>query len=37
VSDSEWIAARGTNERNGPIVASITNTLLTPTPFSSVK
>ena len=37
MTDPEWIAARAKTEENGPIVASITNTLLTPTPFSSVK
>jgi len=36
-ADPEWLAARAKTEENGPIVASITNTLLTPTPFSSVK
>jgi hypothetical protein len=36
-SDPEWLAARAKTEENGPIVASITNALLTPTSFSSVK
>ena len=36
-ADPEWLAARAKTEENGPIVASITNTLLTPTAFSSVK
>jgi hypothetical protein len=35
--DPEWLAARAKTEENGPIVASITNTLLTPTQFSAVK
>jgi hypothetical protein len=36
-ADPEWLAARAKTEENGPIVASITNTMLTPTQFSSVK
>jgi NIPSNAP len=36
-TDPEWLAARAKTEENGPIVASITNTLLTPTQFSAVK
>ena len=36
-ADPEWLAARAKTEENGPIVASITNTLLAPTTFSSVK
>jgi hypothetical protein len=36
-ADPEWLAARAKTEENGPIVASITNTMLTPTTFSSVK
>ena len=36
-ADPEWINARAETEKNGPIVASITNTILQPTSFSSVK
>jgi hypothetical protein len=36
-NDPEWIAARAETERDGPIVASITNSILQPTAFSSVK
>ena len=36
-ADPEWLAARAETEKNGQIVASITNTLLAPTSFSSVK
>jgi len=37
MSDPEWIAARTESERSGPIVASISNSILQPTTFSSVK
>ena len=36
-ADQAWITARAEGERDGPIVANITSTLLTPTAFSSVK
>jgi len=36
-SDPEWIAARAKTEVDGPIVASIVNSFLKPTSFSSVK
>jgi len=36
-ADPEWIAKRAETEREGAIVASITNTILQPTSFSSVK
>ena len=36
-ADPEWLAGRAETEKNGPIVASITNTILQPTTFSSVK
>ncbi|MGE0747249.1 MAG: NIPSNAP family protein [Rhodospirillales bacterium] len=36
-TDPEWIAKRTETERDGPIVASLTNTILQPTAFSSVK
>jgi len=36
MSDPEWIAKRAETERDGPIVASLGNSLLQPTSFSSV-
>jgi NIPSNAP len=36
-ADPEWLAARAETEKNGPIVASIANSFLAPTSFSSVK
>lgn len=36
-ADPEWLAARGETEKNGPIVARISNQLLAPTAYSSVK
>ena len=36
-SDPDWLKARAGTEKNGQIVASITNTMLAPTSFSSVK
>jgi hypothetical protein len=36
-TDPEWIAKRTETERDGPIVASFSNTILQPTAFSSVK
>jgi len=33
----EWIAARAETEKDGPIVAKITNTILQPTPYSRVR
>ena len=37
MTDPAWLAARAESERDGPIVASISNTILQPTAFSSVK
>ncbi len=37
VTDPEWIAKRAETERDGQIVASLENMMLTPTAFSSVK
>lgn len=37
VTDSEWLAARAESEKDGQIVANISNQFLTPTAFSSVK
>ncbi len=36
-SDPEWLAARAETERDGPIVARVTNEILQPTSFSSVR
>jgi hypothetical protein len=36
-ADAEWIAARAETEKDGQIVANISNQFLTPTSFSSVK
>ena len=36
-SDPEWIAARDESEKDGPIVATLSNSILQPTSFSSVK
>jgi hypothetical protein len=37
LSDPEWIAARADSEKDGPILASFSNSILQPTSFSSVK
>ena len=37
LADPEWIAKRAESERDGPIVASVSNSFLQPTAFSSVK
>lgn len=36
-ADPEWLAARAETEKDGAIVASISNSFLQPTSFSSVK
>jgi hypothetical protein len=36
-ADPEWHSARAETEKNGPIVAKVSNSFLTPTSFSSVK
>ena len=36
-TDQEWIAKRAETEKDGPIVASVSNHILQPTSFSSVK
>lgn len=36
-ADPEWIEARAKSEIDGPIVASITNSILMPTSFSALK
>jgi hypothetical protein len=37
MSDPEWQAKRAESEKDGPIIATITNAFLQPTAFSSVK
>jgi hypothetical protein len=37
LADPEWLGVRAETEKDGPIVASISNQLLTPTAFSAVK
>ena len=37
IVDPEWLAVRAATEKDGPIVASIANSFLEPTPFSSVN
>jgi hypothetical protein len=37
MTDPAWLAARAETEKDGPIVASVSNTILQPTSFSSVK
>ena len=37
MADPEWIAKRAETEKDGPIVANITNTILQPTSFSAMK
>jgi hypothetical protein len=37
MSDPEWLKARAESDRNGPIVETISNTMLTPTAFSRMK
>jgi len=36
-NDVDWHKVRGDSERDGPIVASISNQILTPTSFSALK
>jgi NIPSNAP len=36
-NDPAWHKVRDDSERDGPIVASISNQILTPTPFSQLK
>jgi hypothetical protein len=35
--DPEWIAVRTDTEKDGPIVATFSNSILQPTSFSSVR
>jgi len=37
ITDPEWIAKRAETEKDGPIISSLTNAILKPTSFSSVK
>jgi hypothetical protein len=37
ISDPEWIAVRTDTEKDGPIVATLSNSILQPTSFSSVR
>lgn len=37
LADSEWIATKTETEKDGPLVQNISNELLAPTAFSSVK
>ena len=37
MADPEWLAKRAESEKDGPIVASLSNTILQPTGFSSVQ
>jgi len=36
-SDPEWLKARAETERDGPLVAKITNYILKPTPYSPMQ
>ncbi|MSQ88051.1 MAG: NIPSNAP family protein [Betaproteobacteria bacterium] len=35
--DPEWLQARAETEKNGPLVANITNTILAPTVYSKLR
>jgi hypothetical protein len=35
--DQEWITKRAETEKNGPLVASFSNSILAPTAFSPLK
>jgi len=37
MTDPNWLSARAETEKDGPIVASVSNSILQPTSFSSVK
>ena len=36
-SDPEWLGKRAETEKNGPLIASITNSFLAPTAYSKLK
>ena len=37
MSDPEWLSARAASEKDGPILVRVSNQMLAPTSFSSVK
>ena len=37
INDPEWVRARAETEKDGPIVAKVTNYILEPTSYSSVQ
>jgi hypothetical protein len=37
LQDPEWLKARAETEKDGPIVAKVTNYILEPTHYSSVR
>jgi hypothetical protein len=37
LADPEWVSARNDSEKDGPIVATLANSILHPTSFSSVR
>ena len=37
IADPEWLKARAETEKDGPIVAKVTNEILVPTPYSKVR
>lgn len=37
LKDPEWLKVRAETEKDGPIVAKVTNYILEPTPYSSVR
>ena len=36
-TDPEWLSARAESEKDGPILANVRNSILQPTPYSSVR
>lgn len=37
MSDPEWLAARAETEKNGPLIAHVANSILTPTGYSKLR
>ena len=37
IADKEWQAVRAETEKNGPLVSSISNSILAPTPYSAIR
>lgn len=37
IADKEWLAVRAETEKNGPLVASISNAILAPTAYSKIR